>query len=131
MAKRSQQLARILKVQTGLRKDAEARLAALNVRRDALRAVESAILETLASDDPLRRALAPLAGDRLRWVDRDLKDLEVQRRAAEAHWRGFAQRSLVAERLRKAADLGEQREAERKGLEDLLADVESRRTSLP
>jgi hypothetical protein len=131
MAKRSQQLARILKIQTGLRKDAEARLAALNARRDALRAVQSAILETLASDDPLRRALAPLAGDRLRWVDRDLKDIEVQRRAAEAHWRGFAQRSLVAERLRKAADLGEQREAERKGLEDLLADVESRRTSLP
>ena len=131
MAHRSRQLARILKVQTGLRKDAEVRLGALNARRDALRAVESAILETLASDDPLRRALAPLAGDRLRWVDRDLRDIELQRQAVEAHWRGFAQRCLVAERLRRAADLGEQREAERKGLEDLLADVESRRTSLP
>ncbi|MFM2444340.1 MAG: hypothetical protein RJB09_1526 [Pseudomonadota bacterium] len=131
MAKRSRQIGRILNVQTGLRKDAEARLGALNARRDALRAVESAILATLASDDPVQRALAPLAGDRLRWVDRDLKDLEVQRRVAEAHWRGLAQRSLVAERLRKAAELGEQREAERKGLEDLLADVESRRTSLP
>jgi ATP/maltotriose-dependent transcriptional regulator MalT len=131
MAKRSRQIGRILNVQTGLRKDAEARLGALNARRDALRAVESAILATLASDDPVQRALAPLAGDRLRWVDRDLKDLEAQRRVAEAHWRGLAQRSLVAERLRKAAELGEQREAERKGLEDLLADVESRRTSLP
>ncbi|MDB5641078.1 MAG: hypothetical protein JWN07_395 [Hyphomicrobiales bacterium] len=131
MARRSQQLARILKIQSGLRKDAEARLAALNARRDELRAVETAILETLASDDPLRRALAPLAGDRLRWVDRDLKDIEVERSAAEARWRGFAQRSLVAERLHKAADLCEQREAERKGLEDLLADVETRRTSLP
>ena len=131
MAKRSRQIGRILNVQTGLRKDAEARLGALNARRDALRAVESAILATLASDDPVQRALAPLAGDRLRWVDRDLKDLEVQRRVAEAHWRGLAQRSLVAERLRKAAELGEQREVERKGLEDLLADVESRRTSLP
>ena len=131
MAKRSRQIGRILNVQTGLRKDAEARLGALNARRDALRAVESAILATLASDDPVQRAMAPLAGDRLRWVDRDLKDLEVQRRVAEAHWRGLAQRSLVAERLRKAAELGEQREAERKGLEDLLADVESRRTSLP
>ncbi len=131
MAKRSRQIGRILNVQTGLRKDAEARLGALNARRDALRAVESAILATLASDDPVQRALAPLAGDRLRWVDRDLKDLEVQRRVAEAHWRGLAQRSLVAERLRKAAELGEQREAERKGLEDLLADVESCRTSLP
>lgn len=131
MAKRSRQIGRILNVQTDLRKDAEARLGALNARRDALRAVESAILATLASDDPVQRALAPLAGDRLRWVDRDLKDLEVQRRVAEAHWRGLAQRSLVAERLRKAAELGEQREAERKGLEDLLADVESRRTSLP
>ena len=131
MAKRSRQIGRILNVQTGLRKDAEARFGALNARRDALRAVESAILAALASDDPVQRALAPLAGDRLRWVDRDLKDLEVQRRVAEAHWRGLAQRSLVAERLRKAAELGEQREAERKGLEDLLADVESRRTSLP
>ena len=131
MAKRSRQIGRILNVQTGLRKDAEARLGALNARRDALRAVESAILATLASDDPVQRALAPLAGDRLRWVDRDLKDLEAQRRVAEAHWRGLAQRSLVAERLRKAAELGEQREAERKRLEDLLADVESRRTSLP
>jgi len=131
MAKRSRQIGRILNVQTGLRKVAEARLGALNARRDALRAVESAILATLASDDPVQRALAPLAGDRLRWVDRDLKDLEAQRRVAEAHWRGLAQRSLVAERLRKAAELGEQREAERKGLEDLLADVESRRTSLP
>ena len=131
MVKRSRQIRRILNVQTGLRKDAEARLGALNARRDALRAVESAILATLASDDPVQRALAPLAGDRLRWVDRDLKDLEAQRRVAEAHWRGLAQRSLVAERLRKAAELGEQREAERKGLEDLLADVESRRTSLP
>jgi hypothetical protein len=131
MAKRSRQIGRILNVQTGLRKDAEARLGALNARRDALRAVESAILATLASDDPVQRALAPLAGDRLRWVDRDLKDLEAQRRVAEAHWRGLAQRSLVAERLRKAAELGEQREAERKGLEDQLADVESRRTSLP
>ena len=131
MPPRSQQQARILKVQAGLRKEAEARLAALNARRDELRAVEASILETLASDDPLRRALAPLAGDRLRWVDRDLKDVEVERVAAEARWRGFAQRSLVAERLRKAAALEEQREAERKGLEDLLADVESRRTSLP
>ena len=131
MAKRSRQIGRILNVQTGLRKDAEARLGALNARRDALRAVESAILATLASDDPVQRALAPLAGDRLRWVDRDLKDLEAQRRVAEALWRGLAQRSLVAERLRKAAELGEQREAERKRLEDLLADVESRRTSLP
>ena len=131
MAKRSRQIGRILNVQTGLRKVAEARLGALNARRDALRAVESAILATLASDDPVQRAMAPLAGDRLRWVDRDLKDLEAQRRVAEAHWRGLAQRRLVAERQRKAAELGEQREAERKGLEDLLAEVESRRTSLP
>jgi hypothetical protein len=131
MKQRSKQLGRILKVQRDMRKESEARLAVLNARRDELLSVEASILETLASDDPLRRALAPLAGDRLRWVDRDLKDLEVQRLAAETRWRGFAQRSLVAERLSKAAELSEQRESERKGLEDLMADVESRRTSLP
>jgi hypothetical protein len=131
MKQRSKQLGRILKVQRDMRKESEARLAVLNARRDELLSVEASILETLASDDPLRRALAPLAGDRLRWVDRDLKDLEVQRLAAETRWRGFAQRSLVAERLSKSAELAEQRESERKGLEDLMADVESRRTSLP
>jgi hypothetical protein len=131
MKQRSKQLGRILKVQRDMRKESEARLAVLNARRDELLSVEASILETLASDDPLRRALAPLAGDRLRRVDRDLKDLEVQRLAAETRWRGFAQRSLVAERLSKAAELSEQRESERKGLEDLMADVESRRTSLP
>ena len=131
MAQRSRQLARILKVQSDMRKDAEARLAKLNARREELRAVEASILETLASDDPMRRALAPLAGDRLRWVDRDMKAVEVERVAAEERWRGFAQRSLVAERLNRAAGVTERREAERKDLEDLLGDVESRRTSLP
>jgi len=131
MAQRSKQLARILKVQQDLRKEAEARLAALNARREELHAVEASILETMASDDPVRRALAPLAGDRLRWVNRDLKTNEIERASAENRWRDFAQRSLVAERLSKAASMSEQREAERKDLEDLLGEVESRRTSLP
>ena len=131
MPSRAKLLSRLLKVQNDLRKDAEARLGALNARRDALRAVEASILDTLASDDPVRRALAPLAGDRLRWLDRDLRDVEGERKAAEVRWRVFAQRGLVAERLRKAADLAERRETERKALEDLLVDVELRRTSLP
>ncbi len=131
MAQRSKQLARILKVQRDLRKDAEVRLATLNARRDQLQAVEASILETLTSDDPLRRALAPLANDRLRWVERDMKETEQERVVVEARWRGFAQRSLIAERLCKSAQVGEQREAERKVLEELLGDVESRRTSLP
>jgi hypothetical protein len=131
MAQRSKQLARILKVQRDLRKDAEVRLASLNARRDQLQAVELSILETMTSDDPLRRALASLAHDRLRWVERDMKETEEQRVVVEASWRGFAQRSLIAERLCKAAQVGEQREAERKALEELLGDVESRRTSLP
>jgi len=131
MVQRSKQLARILKVQRDLRKDAEVRLAQLNARRDQLQAVEASILETLTSDDPLRSALAPLANDRLRWVERDMKETEKERAAVEANWRGFAQRSLVAERLCKAAEVGEQRDAERKQLEELLGDVESRRTSLP
>jgi hypothetical protein len=131
MAQRSKQLARILKVQRDLRKDAEVRLAALNARRNQLQAVEASILETLTSDDPLRRALAPLANDRLRWLERDMKETEQERAVVDARWRGFAQRSLIAERLCKAAQTVEQREAERKGLEELLGDVESRRTSLP
>jgi NAD(P)-dependent dehydrogenase (short-subunit alcohol dehydrogenase family) len=97
----------------------------------SLQAVEASILETLTSDDPLRRALAPLANDRLRWVERDMKETEKERAAVEVSWRGFAQRSLIAERLCKAAEVGEQREAGRKELEELLGDVEARRTSLP
>lgn len=131
MVQRSKQLARILKVQRDLRKDAEVRLATLNARLGQLQAVEASIFETMTSDDPLRRALAPLANDRLRWVERDMKETEDERAAAEANWRGFASRSLIAERLCKAAQAGELREAERKGLEELLGDIESRRTSLP
>jgi hypothetical protein len=131
MAQRSKQLARILKVQRDLRKDAEVRLAALNARRDQLEAVEASILETMMSDDPVRRALAPLAHDRLRWVERDRKETEAERVIVEESWRGFAQRSLIAGRLCKAAQVGEQRDAGRKELEELLGDVESRRTSLP
>lgn len=60
-----------------------------------------------------------------------MKETEDERVLVEANWRGFAQRSLIAERLCKAAQAGEQREAERKELEELLGDIESRRTSLP
>jgi hypothetical protein len=50
---------------------------------------------------------------------------------AEERWRGLAQRAVVAERLHKTASEAEAREEERKALEDLLNEVESRRTSLP
>lgn len=131
MVQRSRQLARMLKVQQDLRKEAEAHLSSLNARRDQLLAVEASIFETMASEDPMQRALASLANDRLRWLDREMQATERERVEVEARWRGYAQRSLVAERLFKAAGQTEQREGERKQLEDLLADVESRRASLP
>lgn len=131
MTNKAKQLGRILKIQVELRKDAEARLGRLNAQRVELEAAEAAILDTLTSNEPHRRALAPLAEARLRFVNRSLNENEADRAAAEERWRKIAQNSLVAERLEKAARASERQQQERKDLEDLLADVESRRTSLP
>ncbi len=131
MGKRSAQLGRILKVQLQLRREAEASLGRLNARRAFLENMEVELVTSRGAGDPRDSALAAMAGDRLRWLERDLKENEGARSSCEARWRKLAQSSLATERLQDQARALEMKEDERRSLEDILAQAELARTSLP
>ena len=117
---RERSLQRILKVQDDLRRLAEAKLLGLRQRENQLQGMENQILQSLEQKDPREVALARMAGDRLRWLDRDLKENLAEQQEAEVQMRNILMRKLTCERMARRAQEEARVDAERKGLADIL-----------
>jgi hypothetical protein len=117
---RHKSLARILKVQDDLRRMAELRLAHLRHRAEQLENMEGQILQTLTRGDPRDFALAHMAGDRLRWLDRDLKENATSQRLAEAQLRELLTRKLACARAEQRARQSARAERERGDLQEVI-----------
>lgn len=118
--RRSEQIHRIVRVQEQLREVAEARLRAAETRRHRLETVRSYIFESLASDDPQDRALSAMVGDRLRWVERDISEIEILRRDLFSEWQKIAQKQMAAQRVYARIELEEQNNLAEKLLDDII-----------
>ena len=96
---RMRSLQRILKVQNDLRRLTEAKLAVLVQRHQSLEVMESQILSSMTQGDPRDQALASMASDRLRWLDRDLKENLAAKSLCEDQLRNIAVQKLTCERV--------------------------------
>lgn len=126
---RLKSLRRILKVQDDLRRAAEMRLGALQQRRHSLLQMEQQILDSMNQDDPREIALASMAGDRLRWLARDVQENEAALRICEAELREIVSRKMICERSEKRTRLEEETSAERRASLDLIDAFYARGTS--
>lgn len=124
--KRGTSLQRILKVQDDLRRMAEAKLMALSLREAELQAMEQHILQSLTSQDPREVALASMAGDRLRWLDRDLKENQAAQTNAQTDMRRILMHTLTCKRMAKRAQEQERIVDERRALADILDEHQAR-----
>jgi hypothetical protein len=124
--KRGTSLQRILKVQDDLRRKAEVKLMALRLREAELQSMEQHILQSLTSQDPREMALASMAGDRLRWLDRDLKENQAAQTEAQEDMRRILMHRLTCARMAKRAQEQERVDDERRALADILDEHQAR-----
>ena len=96
---RTKSLQRLLKVQEDLRRRAEAQVVRLEARAHDLADMETSIFTTLASHDPRDQALARMSGDRLRWLERDRQENDLQLQMAQDVLRSRLVQRLTCEKI--------------------------------
>ncbi|HZP19800.1 MAG TPA: hypothetical protein VFB16_06270 [Bauldia sp.] len=131
MTDRSQRLRRIVDVQRRLHQLAETRVAHLDREKAGLMAGRQRLIEALNRDEALQGLFVEAMARRLSALARQADRVNRERDAAAARMQEAALRLKRAERMNDKAARAEERDAWKRGFDDVVDQIGSRDASLP